>query len=143
MKTTVLGCGILLLVLGGCGTTTPPLSLTCSLTSNGRVVADRVTVRNRTSTPHRSILYGPALGWLAHMHPVLAFRQVMIVNTHGDRSFTGLLLPAATEKSPARVTLRFTRPPRQVALDLTQSSRIRSNNWSAGAYPHCVIGRRP
>lgn len=126
------------LALAGCGSATPPLSVSCK-----GLRITHVTVRNQTSKPIRAILYGPALSLLAHMHPVLPFREVVVAEQRGNIGFTGLVLPTIRPKDPASVTLRFTHAPKGGALALTQTSRIRAKVWAAGDYPHCYIGGTP
>jgi len=140
MKMAALAGSLAALALAGCGAATPPLSMSCRVQPSGRLIAARVTVQNHTSKPHRSILYGPALAWLAHMRPVLPFHQVVVAEATGRRGFTGLSLPPVGPKDPVSVTLRFARPPKAAALTLTQNGRIHAKSWSAADYPHCYIG---
>lgn len=139
----VLACaGLLVPLLAGCGSsTTPALTLACTV--HRLRLADRVqvTVTNTTGSPHRAIVYGPPLSAVQHVFPphLLAPTTVQVTVGNQHRSYIGFLIPRVGPRRRVRALLRILPPAHLASILATTSRTVQASDWSVLDNSGCRI----
>jgi hypothetical protein len=141
VRPALAGLGFLVVLLVGCGSSSPPvLVLSCIKhrlpAGNVRV---KVTVRNTTAVARAGVLYGPALPYVRRVYPMLQTHALTV--KHGGRQTTsiGLLLPHIKANGAAHVLLRFHPPAHPAALSIAPPHFVKGD--AAAQSGSCHIGR--
>jgi hypothetical protein len=134
-------CGIMAMVLAGCGSSAPPplaVSCTTRVLASGLIRA-RVTVTNTTPTVLRAIVYGPALGNTRFIQPRYNPTNVYVVVGKERRHFVGFVIPTVSVKTPAHILFHLARPIGPQSILVTSHTTVQADDWSALDNPSCTV----
>lgn len=129
--------------MAGCGSSPPPaIAVSCAThaLSTGLIQA-RVTVRNTTPTPSQAVVYGPALGQVRFVQPVMKTVDVVVWVGQSRQSYFGFVLPRVSPKTPAHILFRLVRPRKPASIVGSTSQTVRAADWSILDNADCVIGK--
>jgi hypothetical protein len=132
---------ICLPALSACGSSAPPpFAVSCKTQRlPGGAFRVKATITNNTGTSGQAIIYGRALTWLRHIHPVLTTAQVIVTAAGSSRSYIGFVAPRVKPKDPAHLLLRFASAARGTSIVATGRTRVHAADWHVLDNNDCVI----
>ncbi|MBV9282372.1 MAG: hypothetical protein JOZ41_20005 [Chloroflexi bacterium] len=140
----LLGIGLILTALAGCGSggSDALLKLACSSRKlPSGAIRVQVTVTNTTDRAKRAIIYGPAIGDVSHIYPVLTPTHVTVLVGKGSATYDAFIISQIPAQKSAYLLLRFAPPMPAQSILVSERFTVRASDWSVLDNPDCRIKR--